>query len=95
MKSDYLRKEEVTMDKKHAHDMHIISIVTRNSLRVLQRISGLFSRYSVNIDQMSIFSGQDELSHFSIIVYSDDHSIQKLTNQLHKIIEVCDVRLRK
>ena len=31
------------MDKKHAHDMHIISIVTRNSLRVLQRISGLFS----------------------------------------------------
>ncbi|MBX9597795.1 MAG: hypothetical protein E6Q32_00505 [Neisseriales bacterium] len=81
------------MDKKHAHDMHIISIVTRNSLRVLQRISGLFSRYSVNIDQMSIFSGQDELSHFSIIVYSDDHSIQKLTNQLHKIIEVCDVRV--
>jgi acetolactate synthase small subunit len=75
------------------HDMHIITIATRNSLRVLQRISGLFSRYSVNIDQMSIFSGQDGLSHFSIIVYSDDHSILKLTNQLHKIIEVCDVRV--
>ena len=65
------------MSRSHAHEMHIISIVTRNSLRVLQRISGLFSRYSVNIDQMSIFSGQDGLSHFSIIVYSDDHSIQK------------------
>ncbi len=80
------------MDKK-VHDMHIINIVTRNSLRVLQRISGLFSRYSVNIDQMSIFSGQDGLSYFSMIVYSDDHSIMKLTNQLHKIIEVCDVRV--
>lgn len=76
-----------------AKEMHIISIVTRNSLRVLQRISGLFSRYSINIDQMSIFSGKDELSHFSIIVYSDYHSVQKLTNQLHKIIEVCDVRV--
>ena len=74
-------------------EMRIISIVTRNSLRVLQRVSGLFSRYSVNIEQMSIFSGEDDLSHFSIIVYSDDHSIQKLTNQLHKIIEVCDVRV--
>jgi acetolactate synthase-1/3 small subunit len=74
-------------------EMRIISIVTRNSLRVLQRVSGLFSRYSVNIEQMSIFSGEDELSHFSIIVYSDDHSIQKLTNQLHKIIEVCDIRV--
>jgi acetolactate synthase small subunit len=75
------------------NNMHIISIVTRNSLRVLQRISGLFSRYGVNIDQMSIFSGQDDLSYFSIIVYSDDHSIQKLTNQLNKILEVCDVRV--
>lgn len=81
------------MSKDHEHDMHIISIVTRNSLRVLQRISGLFSRYSVNIDQMSIFSGQDGLSYFSIIVYASDPSIQKLTNQLHKIIEVCDVRV--
>ncbi len=78
---------------KHSDDMHIINIVTRNSLRVLQRISGLFSRYSVNIDQMSIFSGHDGLSYFSVIVYSDDHSIQKLTNQLHKIVEVCDVRI--
>ena len=74
-------------------EMRIISIVTRNSLRVLQRVTGLFSRYIVNIEQMSIFSGEDDLSHFSIIVYSDDHSIQKLTNQLHKIIEVCDVRV--
>jgi acetolactate synthase small subunit len=81
------------MDK--TQDMHIISIVTRNSLRVLQRISGLFSRYSVNIDQMSIFSGKDGLSYFSVIVYSDDHAVQKLTNQLHKIIEVCDVRVLK
>ncbi len=81
------------MTKDHAHDMHIITIVTRNSLRVLQRISGLFSRYSVNIDQMSIFSGQDGLSYFSVIVYSDDHSVQKLTNQLNKIVEVCDVRI--
>ncbi len=79
------------MEKKG--EMRFISIVTRNSLRVLQRISGLFSRYSVNIEQMSIFSGPDDLSHFSIIVYSDDHSTQKLTNQLHKIIEVCDVRV--
>ncbi|RTK93815.1 MAG: ACT domain-containing protein [Neisseriaceae bacterium] len=79
--------------ENHAHDMHIINIVTRNSLRVLQRISGLFSRYGVNIDQMSIFSGQDALSYFSVIVYSDDHSIQKLTNQLNKIVEVCEVRV--
>ncbi len=81
------------MANNHAHDMHIINIVTRNSLRVLQRISGLFSRYGVNIDQMSIFSGQDSLSYFSVIVYSDDHSIQKLTNQLNKIVEVCEVRV--
>mgnify|MGYP003514176924 FL=1 len=71
------------MTTNHAHDMHIITIVTRNSLRVLQRISGLFSRYGVNIDQMSIFSGQDSLSYFSVIVYSDEHSIQKLNNQLN------------
>jgi acetolactate synthase regulatory subunit len=24
---------------------------------------------------------------------SDDHSIQKLTNQLNKIVEVCEVRV--
>lgn len=74
-------------------EMNIINITTRNSLRVLQRISGLFSRYGVNIDQMSIFSGQDDLSYFSAIVYSEEHAVQKLSNQLHKIVEVCDVRI--
>lgn len=77
----------------NAEELHTISIVTHNSLRVLQRISGLFSRYSINIEQMSVFSGKNSLSHFSIIIYSNEHSVKKLTNQLHKIIEVCDVRV--
>lgn len=81
------------MSINRVQDMHIINIVTRNSLRVLQRVSGLFSRYQINIDQMSIFSGQNDLSYFSVIVYSNDHSIQKLTNQLNKIVEVCEVRV--
>lgn len=84
----------MTQEKQMSQDMYVISIVTENALRVLQRLSGMFSRYRVNIEHMSIFNNNsDQLSYFSVVVHSNSAAMDKLTKQVYKIIEVHSISI--
>lgn len=77
-------------------NMYLISATTENTLRVLQRIASLFSRYRVNIEQMNVFeTGKKNISHFSIAVHTEEEMIEKLIKQLHRIVELIDVNISK
>ncbi|WP_440615856.1 acetolactate synthase small subunit [Cysteiniphilum sp. 6C5] len=74
--------------------IYFISMTTENALSVLQRISSIFSRHRINIEQMNVFETANKgVSHFSLVLHSNDEKIQKVTRQLAKVIEVIDIQI--
>ncbi len=74
--------------------IYILSLTTENTLRVLQRISTVFSRNRINIEQLNVCETQRRgTSHFNIIIHSDAEAITKLVKQLKRIIELVDIQV--
>ena len=71
---------------------YVLSVVTENTLRVLQRMAGLFARHRVNIEQLNVCGlGASGFSAFSIVVYSAQPKVVLLVKQLERIVEVKNV----
>ncbi|WP_239615914.1 acetolactate synthase small subunit [Cohnella mopanensis] len=69
-----------------------ISVLVRNDPGVLQRVSGLFSRRSYNIDSITVgVSEKENLSRMTVVANGDDDQIRQLCNQLRKLIDVIHV----
>ena len=74
--------------------IYAISVVTENTLRVLQRLAGIFARYRLNIEQMNVFeTGNRGTSYFNIIVHSDAKTADRVIKQLEKIFELKEVKI--
>lgn len=71
---------------------YMISLTTENTLRVLQRITTVFTRNRINIEQLNVFETQVRgISHFHIVIQVDDDLVNKIVKQLGKIVEVIEV----
>ncbi|MBK2125913.1 acetolactate synthase small subunit [Fangia hongkongensis] len=74
--------------------IYFISMTTENALCVLQRIASVFSRHRINIEQMNVFETANKgVSHFSLVLHSNEEKIQKVVKQLDKVIEVMDITI--
>lgn len=74
--------------------IYVISVVTENTLRVLQRIAGIFARHRLNIEQMNVFETKNKgTSCFSIVIHSDAKTTDRLIKQLQRIIELLEVKI--
>ncbi|MGL6297797.1 MAG: acetolactate synthase small subunit [Methanobacteriaceae archaeon] len=72
---------------------HIISTLVENQPGVLQRVSSLFSRRDFNIDSITVGESEvDGLARMTIISHGDDHTLEQITKQLNKLIDVVKVR---
>lgn len=71
---------------------HILSILVDNKPGVLSRIAGLFSGRGYNIDSLSV-AQTEELSTSIITMETsgDDHIVEQIIKQLHKLINVITV----
>ena len=72
---------------------HILSILVENKAGVLTRIAGLFARRGFNIDTLTVGPTEDE--QYSRITLTFDgamHSVDQVTKQLHKLINVLKIR---
>jgi acetolactate synthase-1/3 small subunit len=77
----------------HSGRKHILSILVENKAGVLTRIAGLFARRGFNIDTLTVGPTEDE--QFSRITLTFDgamHSVDQVTKQLHKLINVLKIR---
>jgi acetolactate synthase I/III small subunit len=74
-------------------NMYVFSIITQNTLSVLQRVAGMFSRYRINIEHINISRHTNHLSYWTVMIYSHDEKVDLLTKQLNKIIEVVEVKV--
>lgn len=72
---------------------HTISVWVRNEFGVLSRVVGMFSGRGYNIDSLNVAPTLDEkVSHMTIVTQGDDETIEQITKQLYKLIDVVTVR---
>lgn len=68
---------------------HTLSVLVENKPGVLTRITGLFARRGFNIDSLAVGITDDPtMSRVTIIVEADANSVEQVTKQLHKLINV-------
>lgn len=82
-------------DKANLYEtnMYVISIITQNTLCVLQRVAGMFSRYRINIENINISRHSEALSYWNVVIYSNDEKVDLLLKQLTKVIELVDIKI--
>lgn len=72
---------------------HTISIRVRNEFGVLSRVVGMFSGRGYNIDSLNVAPTLDpKVSHITVVTQGDDETIEQITKQLHKLIDVTTVK---
>ena len=72
---------------------HTISVWVRNEFGVLSRVVGMFSGRGYNIDSLNVAPTLDAtVSHMTIVTHGDDETIEQITKQLHKLIDVITVK---
>lgn len=71
---------------------HTISVLVRNEFGVLSRVAGMFSGRGYNIDSLNVAPTLDpKVSHMTLVTHGDDDTIEQITKQLHKLIDVITV----
>src|SRR4029079_4843214 len=64
-----------------------------NKPGVLTRISGLFARRGFNIDTLAVGPTEDDsVSRMTIVLDGASHPIDRVTKQLHKLVNVIKIR---
>jgi acetolactate synthase I/III small subunit len=72
---------------------HTISVLVENKFGVLTRIAGLFSGRGYNIDTLNVAPTQDpSTSRMTIVTRGDDATIDQITKQLNKLVNIIEVR---
>jgi len=71
---------------------HTISVIVENKPGVLQRVSGLFSRRGFNIESLAVGTAENpDISRMTIVVEGDEQTLEQITKQLYKQIDVLKV----
>ena len=72
---------------------HTLSILVENTPGVLTRVAGLFARRAFNIESLAVGLSEDpRLSCITIVIDGDEHPVDQVTKQLHKLINVVKIR---
>jgi acetolactate synthase-1/3 small subunit len=71
---------------------HTLSVLVENKPGVLARIAGMFSRRGFNIDSLAVGPTEHhEISRMTIVVNVESSSLEQVTKQLNKLIEVIKI----
>ncbi len=75
------------------NEKHLLSILVDNEPGVLSRIAGLFSGRGYNIESLSVAQTAEnsEVSRITMVTSGDEHIMEQIKKQLHKLINVITV----
>lgn len=72
---------------------HTVSVLVEDEAGVLTRIAGLFARRGYNIESLAVGPAEQVgRSRITMVVPGDEHTIEQLIKQLHKLINVIKVQ---
>ncbi|WP_338552491.1 acetolactate synthase small subunit [Paenibacillus sp. KS-LC4] len=71
---------------------HTIAVIVNDQPGVLQRVSGLFGRRGFNIESITVGTSEEVgLSRMVIVTTGDEQTLEQITKQLYKLIDVIKV----
>jgi acetolactate synthase-1/3 small subunit len=72
---------------------YTLSALVEDELGVLSRISGLFARRGFNIQSLAVGPAEKiGISRITMVVEGDSHTIEQLTKQLYKLVNIIKVQ---
>jgi aminotransferase len=73
-------------------EKYLITVITQNGIGVLYKISDIFLKRKINIESLTVSTSlRAEIARFTIVVYVDRNTVEKVTKQLYRIVEVYKV----
>lgn len=73
---------------------YTLSVLVENRSGVLSRVAGLFSRRGFNIDSLAVgVTENPEVSRMTIVVNGDEYTVEQVSKQLNKLIDVIKLRV--
>jgi acetolactate synthase I/III small subunit len=74
-------------------NLRTLSIIVKNELGVLTRVSSLFSSRGFNIENITVGPMEDpQFSRIIIVIIADDQSTEQIAKQLLKLVQVKSVK---
>ena len=71
---------------------HKVAVLVENNPGVLAKVANLFSRRGYNIDSLVVSDTEDKsISRMTIVVDGDEKTVEQVTKQLHKLVDVIKV----
>ena len=71
---------------------HTLSVLVEDESGVLTRIAGLFARRGFNIESLAVGPAEEVgISRITMVVPSDERTIEQLTKQLYKLVNILKV----
>ena len=71
---------------------HTLSVLVEDESGVLTRIAGLFARRGFNIESLAVGPAEEiGVSRITMVVPSDERTIEQLTKQLYKLVNILKV----
>ena len=71
---------------------HTLSVLVEDESGALSRISGLFARRGFNIESLAVGPTEKAgISRLTMVVAGDDHTLEQMTKQLDKLVNVLGV----
>ena len=71
---------------------HTLSVLVEDESGALSRIAGLFARRGFNIDSLAVGPAETTgHSRLTMVVEGDDHTLEQMTKQLDKLVNVLQV----
>jgi acetolactate synthase-1/3 small subunit len=71
---------------------HTLSVLVEDESGALSRISGLFARRGFNIESLAVGPAEKNgMSRLTMVVEGDDHTLEQMTKQLNKLVNVLNV----
>nr|AKE98832.1 acetolactate synthase small subunit [Bangia fuscopurpurea] len=72
---------------------HTLSVLVQDEAGVLSRISGLFARRGFNIASLAVGPAEQiGVSRITMVVQGDNRTIEQLTKQLYKLVNILNVQ---
>lgn len=72
----------------------VLSVLVDNTAGVLNRVAGLFSRRSYNINSLTVSETEDpKYSRMTIVVHGDDETLEQIQKQMMKLVDVKEIKV--
>lgn len=73
---------------------YVLSVLVGNSIGVLGRVAGLFSRRGYNIKSLNVAETEKpDMSRMTIIVEGDEDNMEQVVKQIFKLYDVSEVKI--